>query len=355
MKIKMVIYLSVIGSIFTIGTNLTYGEEILVFHDRPIVSILSTSTDGNPNRKEFIKDAALFRINENGYFTLGIGHFPNLLWYKGRIDSSFNIAGHQTLASIPPDVVSVDISEDGKRIAWVLKSGFPNKSELTIEEYTGKESKVLHKISVDGMIPEFSFSPDGDMLAYFWGPPEAAIKDGFSLMLLDLKNPKKPPIEIAPPSFNTGRLNPGRSIPPLWSPTGEFILFEAEYQSENVFKVLGGRYVASIDGRILEPFPGGNWDQDGKYLRRLKRIGDLDSGEYFLSEINIFSREVKEYPDRILKISGLNFNVKLSPSGRKVAYVVNKEIFVYDIMEKNTVSYGTSQSDGEFFWISPTD
>ena len=56
------------------------------------------------------------------------------------------------MSSIPPDVTTLTLSEDGTRVAWKQSEGYW-KSELTIEEYVGDKMKVLRKISVDGYIP----------------------------------------------------------------------------------------------------------------------------------------------------------------------------------------------------------
>ena len=363
MTTKPIVYLLVIGSILTMGANLAHGEEIFVLCNRLEVFIFSTLPDGSSIRKELMNDAIRFNINRNGYFTVGVGSYANLTWYKGRIDSSFNIT-KQTLPSIPPDADFVAISEDGKRVAWKTGESY-RKSVLTIEEYNGSEYKVLRKISVDGRIPTaFSFSPNSDLLAYFWGPPESHTQDGFSLMLLDMKSPEKPPVEIAPPSLPM-RLNPSRSVSPLWSPTGDFILFEAQYKDS----FSRGLYIVSTDGRFLEPSPGEMWGLDGNYLIGFKQIKDDGLGEYIITETDILTHKEKEHPAGKFKISDVG-NMSLSPSGRKFVYAINKEIFVYDTMKKNATSHGTVdpkiggsdgfgltvfQFFGKFFWISPKD
>ena len=357
----IIVLLISICAIFIVTVNLTYGEEIFIFHD-PKNTILWTSLEGNSIRKE-LNDVGKFIINRNGYFAMNEDSSGNKMWYKGRIDSELNIT-KQLLSSIPHDVTSVAISEDGKRVAWSTSENL-QKSELTLEEYNGNESKILRKISVDGTIQAFSFSPNGDLLAYYWGPTEAITQDGFTLMLLDFKNPEKAPIEIAPPSLNPGRMNPNRSTPPLWSPTGEFILFEAEYRK--AFFEGASLYIVSIDGRILEPIESGWWSQDGKYLRRIRRIGDDDSNEYIIIETDVLTRQEMEYPVGKFKIGDVNI-ISLSPSGRKIIYFKDNEIFVYDTMEKNTVSAGVVipifkgiseiflvHGVSDFFWISPKD
>ena len=341
MTIKPVVYL--LGLVFIAGANLSYSEEMLIFLEQQSVSILSTSLDGIPVRKEIIKDVYYFKIHGTGYFTMKNGSWYDGVWYKGRIDSSSNIS-KQTLPSIPSDAESVVVSKNGKRIAW--QKGILG-GELTIEEYNGDESKTLRKISTDGLIMSFSWSPNSNLLAYFGGPPEAAHKDGLSLMLLDVENPEKSPIEVAPPSLPT-RLTPGRNAP-SWSPTGEDIVFEARYKNEDTW--LGSMYMVSINGQNLIPCESGLCVQARWYTHRLEPIGILGSGEYIIVEIDISSKEEKRNLGNKLKIDSIS--PIISPSGQKVAYIANKEIFVYDIAKKSTVSYGTSQSDGKFFWISP--
>ena len=358
---KLFVYLLSIVSVFTIGVNLIYGEETLVFCDDTYnASALSISPDGKPIRKELMKGLSCSSITRSGYFTTSEGGLGNRTWYKGRIDSSLNIT-KQVLPSIPPGASRVTISEDGKRIAWKTGESY-RKSELTIEEYNGSESKVLRKISVDGMIPNFSWSPNSDLLAYFWGPPEAHLDDGFSLMLIDMKNPEKPPLEIAPPSFGIGvRLNPGRSIAPEWSPDGKFIRFEARYRSisrdeKNPFS--DWFYMVSLDGRTLVSCKDTTLCFQAPL--RLERIGDIDSGEFIIVETDAISKKEKRDSDNILKI--LSRIPSLSPSGKKVAYDTNNEIFIYDVEKKITLSYGSGERPSStmngyfgFFWITPKD
>ena len=354
MKIKSIVCFLIMGIISIIGVNFMYCEEILVFHDRQSVYVLSTSPDGGSIKKELINDAYAFDMNENGYFTMKDGTLGAGTWYKGKIDSSFNVT-RQALSSIPPDVTTLTLSEDGKLVAWVQSEGYW-KSELTIEEYVGDKMKVLRKISVDGMIPKFSFSPNSDLLAYFYGPPEAHLEDGFSLMLLDMKNPEKPPVEIAPPSLNPGYMNPSRSIPPVWSPEGKYILFQARYNDEEPFG--GGiRYIVSIDDRTLVLSPSGRFgeDKEGKYFTGLEEIGDTGSGKYILTKVDVSSPTKKSYIGDELNIGVSTRDMGLSPSRQKIIYIVNGEVFVYDIAKKATTSYGTSQHGRSFFWLSPKD
>ena len=353
---KSIVYLLSIVSVFTIGVNLMYGEEFLVFHDDTYnahaVSALSISPDGKPIRKELMNDVYPFTINMNGYFTTREGDLGNRTWYKGRIDSSLNIT-KQALSSISPDTFPVTISEDGKRVAWKRSIESTLTNELTIEEYNGSESKILRKISTDGRISNFSWSPDSDLIVYFWGDPE---NDRFSLMLLDMKNPEKPPMEIAPPSLPTGGINPSRAFPPEWSPDGKWILFEARYKEDDI----QFRYMVSIDGRTLVSCDDGACFQ---LPRRLEQIGNYDSDKFIIVETDAISKKEKRDSDNILKIPSRT--PSLSPSGKKVAYDANNELFIYDVEKKITLSYGSGKrpSSGSgilngylgFFWITPKD
>jgi len=339
MTINPVVYLLITSSIFTMSVNAMYSEEVLVFHDSTTVYVLSTSPNGEPIKKELINNATSFRINNrSGYFIMSEGYSANRIWYKGRLDSSLNVT-KQALPAIHPDVLSVAISGDGKRIAWGRSEGV-QKSELTIEEHIGVESKILRKISIDGLIPAFSFSPNGELLAYFSGTPEDAVKNAFSLMLLDLTKPEKPPVEIAPLSLSLvttsiGVISSGSRSAPSWLPDGKFIIFEARYKNEDS---VTSKYVVSIDGHTLELYSWMEW------------VGDLKSGEFKITEIDVSSREEKSFTIELTTDTR-----SLSPSGRKIASVVNKEVFVYDTAEKTTVSYGTSQNSRGFFWLIPKD
>ena len=54
---KSFVYILSIVLAFTIGVSLMYGEEILIFHDRQTVYVLSTSPDGGSIKKELINNA----------------------------------------------------------------------------------------------------------------------------------------------------------------------------------------------------------------------------------------------------------------------------------------------------------
>jgi hypothetical protein len=187
-------------------------------------------------------------------------------------------------------------------------------------------------------------------------------------MLLDMKNPEKPPVEIVPPAMGGLYGTLSRAYPPLWSPTSEFILFEGQYKSEYPSKT---RYhIVSVDGSILLPSTDGIWSHDGKYIRELVQTENYSSGEYsdeyMAAETDVLSKTDKKYTSDKLKI---NFTpdftsvIRISPSGQTIAYAANKEVFVYDVVKKNTVSYGTFPENTtvsailgfDFFWISPKD
>jgi hypothetical protein len=354
---------------FIFGVAFVQGEEALVARCMGSYFILKDSS-GEPIQIKLADNVADFEITQSGHFIMADDRTHS--WFKGRVDSSL-IVKKQFLRSAPgiKSNSQIAISEDGKRVAWANYG--PNKSDLIIEEYSENQPTVMCRLTIDGLILAPSWSPDGRLLAFFAGPPEALVRDGFSLMLLDMNSANNHPVSIAPPSLPT-RLTPARSTL-SWTPDGKFIQFEANYEDKFSPNLT---YLVSVDGRRMILFNShGTWNKDGKHLYVIKGKGKSPTipDEHVAAEVEIFQND-KERPILDLKIpGGILESFQISPSAKKVAYIQNKVfvgvpptaqgpiasmgrsyknnmIFIYDSIAKMEISFGPDHFSN-FFWIVP--
>jgi Tol biopolymer transport system component len=332
---------------FVVGASDIDNEEVLVLDNSLTMShevlILQVSS-GKPVQKELAKQVSYFEITRSGHFIM---KDLSQRWFKGSIDSSLNVT-KQELKLVPRNITRALISEDGNRIAWVNTN--PIKSNLVVDEYNGDQSKVLRIISDKGFISAPSWSPDGNMLAYYSGPPSAAARDGFSLMLLNVNSANNQPERIAPPSLPT-RLTPIRPTPPLWSPDGKSIRFEARYDDD----FFNRTYIVWVGNKQLMPVSFDIYDPDGERVYELNQEAPGLS-RFLITESNI----LKEKQGKNLQIrhrlelpNGFRV-VVLSSSAKRVAYFGKDwDVFIYDTTTERTISFGNYNSEGSFYWINP--
>ncbi len=262
-----------------------------------------------------------FRCTQSGYFLFGTSLKK---WYTGNVktpQSRLEVSS----SVIPKKIKYAVISSNGEMIAWV--SQFQNKSSIVITSHTN----VLFSISTNGYICVPAWSPNGLYLAYYYGPPNAYSKDGFSLMMLDAQGIEPKPKEIAPPSLWT-RLSPARTTPPSWSPDGSFIIFEARYR-ENEF--LGGNYLFNIDSGQSVPFVWGLWSGDSKFIYTVNTLGNSKVGyKHTLALAHVDLKDIKrtnlgiELPKNCSKW-------KISDDGIWFAYLINNDgLYLFNVKTK---------------------
>jgi hypothetical protein len=302
--------------LFAFGAGCVRAEEMLVGLSGGDLLILRDST-GVPVRKKIAADVSQFTITRSGHFILE--EDKTEAWYKGSVNSSLDVK-IQLIRSAPNNPRRIAISEDGKRVAWANDNEDCIGCELIIQEYNGELPTLLRKISADGVFTGLAFSPDSNTLAFYFGPPDALVSDGFSLMLLNVNDANSRPVSIAPPSVGHD-MNPHRSAP-IWSPDGKSIIFEACYSDQGIFH--GGRtYILSLEDRqMIACRYRGEWDPGGKhyYALRLKEKGNPYPLEFTVVELDVFNK--KERIIRELKIpDGMVDRFVLSPSAKKIAYI----------------------------------
>lgn len=331
-------------------------NEMVVLDAFGDVSILQITSNG-PMHKEIASNVYGFNICRSGHFVMR--DIKTNSWIKGRIDSSLNIT-KQAISPISLEGINTGqsanaaISEDGKRIAWTI--GYP-KTDLIVQEYDGDQAKIIRTISTKGIVLLPSWSPNGHLLAYYYGPPEAQMRDGFSLMLISVDDPDSQPVSVAPPSLHIGMLNPTRSERPLWSPNGKSILFQGRYRDDEPYM---GFYVVSVDGtNLMSSIRGGGrsatWDREGM---RVYSIGRNDLGLDVITDMDVLENQGKENYSRTIKLSDKPKHYSVSPSGEKVSYLRDdRELFIYDAATDQTIPFGRIKIDlrAKYFWINPSE
>jgi hypothetical protein len=333
--------------VLILGEDRDDGNELPILRDSSgEISILHMEPDG-PTRKIVANGVSFFNISRSGHFVMK----DKTGWYKGSINSSLVVRKRPIESVAKADQhSSAGISEDGKRIAWAIGDF---RTDLIVYEYNDDQTKLLLKISTEGIILGPSLSPDGRKLAYYYGPPGAEIKDGFSLMLLNVDEPDSKPSRIAPPSLPTS-VSPSRAMPPIWSPDGQSILFEASYSSSMERPPV---YMVSINsGRLTHPPIGqyGNWDREGKRLYEYKREDNDSNGS--VTELDVSSDGIGIKRNiHYVEMTDKLFNSTVSPSARTVAFVrMNKEIILYDTMTNQSISFGPVKGiSGRVIFINP--
>ncbi len=325
------------------------GGELLVVYDvvddpraSRVVSVLSASSE-RPVLKKLAEGVRWFDIARSGRFLMK-DHAHE--WFTGEVTSSLSIR-KQSLCAVPNNITGTvaAISPDGTKIAWITTD--TGKMSLIVKLYKDQSSKVLYHFSTNGIISAPAWSPDGKRIAFYYGPLEAMYKDGFSLMLLDFTLELIHPKEIAPPSLWT-RLSPIRPTPPSWAPDGKNILFEARYHEA---ESPGRYYVVSHDAQRLVSSPFGTWSQDGKHIYTL-RPGTTNSGVFVMSEINVLSENNIRDRHHLL-LTGYPSVAAISPSGQKIAYVSERQIYLLDTTTGGATSYGAGTALARLIWIYP--
>jgi Tol biopolymer transport system component len=336
-----VYWLLIVSSLVVLPTLSADAAELLILDDSIAahdVFVLHAPSRG-PTRQSLAENVACFAVSRDGWFLV---KDLSQEWSVGRVDKSL-VVNSQTIRSVPSDAQHVAVATGGKRIAWITMHN--GTSRLVITELVNNRTETLYDVPMDGVISVPAWSPDARKIAFYHGPHDAMVYDGFSLVLLDLAEEDVRQATLAPPSLWT-RLSPARTNPPSWSPDGKSILFEARYRTE---EPPGGYYMVSVDGERLLPFPPGTWDTEGRSIYvvepgtgdgRLIRVSRIDTAQTSSRRI-IFTLEVGGRPS----------TVAVSPSGKYVAYILGGEVCVNEITTGRTLLCGSSGVTGKLIWL----
>lgn len=249
-------------------------------HDVPDGRVVRIPLDRDASDFEvLIEDVDLLDAGRSSFHCAASGRFIYLsrsgIWRAG------NVRNGRATELIPSELVPAGvrygaISNDGCRIVWV-GSASDVDPHLALLFVTDLRSHVItERARQEGFILYPAWGPDSARLAYYSGSSDAAAVDGFRLMLLDVADAHAAPAEIAPPSLPT-RLSPGRSRPPVWSPDGKALLFEAAYGRPD-YK--GGICFVSLSGkRTPQAVPCFAWYLDSTRLLTTLGFDDVKPDE----------------------------------------------------------------------------
>jgi hypothetical protein len=193
------------------------------------------------------------------------------VWHKG----SFAPGDESIISAIDPSLVPerVDefvISHDGNKIAWVVLDRSVARSELSVIDLTvGRALGVLMK---SGYILYPAWSPDDSALAYYSAPQARDRVSDCALIELELGDGRLEQKELAPESLpcmpNLAMVEPRRTIPPLWSPNGNALLFQAAYEQTFRAAFYCVSAVSPAEPRKLECL---GWYRDGEHVLTFMR------------------------------------------------------------------------------------
>jgi imidazolonepropionase-like amidohydrolase/Tol biopolymer transport system component len=213
-------------------------------------------------------------------------------------------------------------SPDGKKIAFVRREG--TRSKLYVKDFsTGEERKIYDALDQDvqetwavtGVYPNMDWSPDSKSI-YVWAggkirkvdwPSGAASEVPFRISdMRGVIDPPRPPIEVAPASFNTTM---PRGV--VTSPDGRTILFETmgKLWTKPVSGGTAKRLTTATEE--MEGYP--TWSRDG---RTIAYVAWTDKG---LAEIRTISASGGA-PKKVTLQTGHYARPRFSPDGRTIVF-----------------------------------
>ena len=194
------------------------------------------------------------------FFCNPAGHYLYLTrderWMRGQIGSKDADVPAKCELPTKNFYSAVDLSPDGKRIAFVVEENRDRVSRLKIQNIVdGTVTTIREKPGTGPYLFQMpTWSPDGKTLAYY--ESEGGIEEPTFVVQQVLPTVGEPK-EVAPKSLWTRLSGPDRSEP-KWSPDGKRILFEANYTED-----FGERsYVVNADGTQLLPLSRSTWFTD---------------------------------------------------------------------------------------------
>ena len=264
-------------------------------------------------------------------------------WYKGDVSSS------ASRIAVPPGIIpagaeGIALANQGKRLAFVARRG--TISRLIIADLRSGSRKTL--ITHEGYIKAPSWAPGGSRIAYYLAPPTAPRQDGYRLAIAQLDEPHAIQKLISPPSLWT-RLSPGRSDPPLWSPDGSMLIFEARYRSQ---EPVAFNYIVHVDGSGLRAFVRGTWSEDGERLLTLRTSGTAHTG--YLHTLAYLNRA-----DSYLALKDLGIdlprnciNCKWSPDAHYVAFTTaDNAAYLLNVRSRKVRTLMPADAFSTLYWV----
>ncbi len=205
-------------------------------------------------------------------------------WHTGNIRLPSTIS-QLDVSVVPEEASYAAVSHDGDRIVWVAREGDIDRLILL---HLGKK-RMTTLSSVAGHVRVPSWSPDDSYVAYYYGPSDATVKDGFVLMLIRAAEGAEP-IRLTRPSLWTS-LSPDRTVPPQWSPDGSKILFEGR---EDDRRPVTCQAIVDVNSHATRKSVSGTWSKDSKHLFTTTMAGSSEIGQQArVASIDVSSTELK--------------------------------------------------------------
>ena len=203
---------------------------------------------------------------------------------------------------LPTDVEGA-LSPDGRTLCVRRKRGEVNTIEV-IDLASGEVERVFE---AEGPLSPPSWSSDGMAIAYYFGPPEALINDGFEVGVSVRDDDKWKHTAVADPSKLCHR-SPSRTRAPGWAYGGRAIIFEARYKDDEIGPQA---YLVNIDGTGLTWLAAGGvqaTDYAGKHIVCAR------------PEEGIFLRHADTGEERQISLQKGAYAPRVSADGTFVAY-----------------------------------
>ena len=312
---------------FTTGRSLGTGE-VWLYHVSGGAGVQLVKKPNEQHQKE-LGEPIYAPDGKSIYYTRNITPGPIFQYAQDSNGQIFDIESYdletgktETAVAGTGGSVRPTPSPDGTKIAFVRRER--TKSKLYVKDMsTGEERKIYDALDQDvqetwavtGVYPNMDWSPDSKSI-YFWAggkirkvdwPSGTATEIPFRIAdSRDVIDPPRPPIEVAPASFNTSM---PRGV--MTSPDGRAIVFETMGKLW-VKPASGGapkRLTSATDE--MESYP--SWSRDGKSIAY---VAWTDKG---LGEIRTIAASGGA-PRKVTQAPGHYARPRFSPDGRAIVF-----------------------------------
>jgi imidazolonepropionase-like amidohydrolase/Tol biopolymer transport system component len=312
---------------FTTGRSLGTGE-VWLYHVSGGAGVQLVKKPNEQHQKE-LGEPTFAPDGKHIYFTRNITPGPIFQYAQDSNGDLFNIESYEldtgereTAVSGTGGAVRPTPSPDGRKIAFVRREA--TRSKLYVKDIsTGEERKIYDALDQDvqetwavtGVYPNMDWSPDSKSI-YFWAggkirkvdwPSGAASEIPFRISdTRGVIDPPRPPIEVAPASFNTAM---PRGV--ITSPDGRMVLFETmgKLWTKPANGGAAKRLTSATDE--MEAYP--TWSRDGKSIAY---VAWTDKGLGQIRTVSASGGGTKT----VTPIAGHYSRPRFSPDGKTIVF-----------------------------------